>query len=358
MDTGDDSAWYTNGINPVLKGYVVHCAADGSLIWEGEFTDPYDIAVNPRDGSCWVLELNELIYLAADGTELWRGAYRSVYGSAGSIAVDPKDGSCRISDGLDGYVARLNVVDVPQAAFVAKPMAGQAPLTVTFEDWSLGTPDSCLWDFGDGATSTEENPTHSYSSPGGYTVTLTVSNRYGTDTVTCCIDCLVPQCATRTPGYWFTHPDALLAAFYALADANSNTNNSVTLLILCTDDGCAVTPEDAMAIFWEARGLRATLAQQILAAIFNNALLKPAPEGIIEAALAVLCDPYSTNDEISAAKAPLVCYNESATWLPILWYDFGSADPKVAKAMASYGLVPNCVEPADDLDRSGRLLKR
>jgi PKD repeat protein len=46
--------------------------------------------------------------------------------------------------------------------------------TLTLKDISLGNPDSYLWDFGDGTTSTEQNPTHTYSKAGSYSVTLTV----------------------------------------------------------------------------------------------------------------------------------------------------------------------------------------
>ena len=43
---------------------------------------------------------------------------------------------------------------------------------------------SYLWDFGDGSTSTEENPVHVYTSEDTYTVTLTVTNSCGTDEMT------------------------------------------------------------------------------------------------------------------------------------------------------------------------------
>lgn len=43
---------------------------------------------------------------------------------------------------------------------------------------------SYSWDFGDGNTSTDENPTHIYTAAGTYTVTLTVTNECGTDTIT------------------------------------------------------------------------------------------------------------------------------------------------------------------------------
>jgi PGF-pre-PGF domain-containing protein len=55
------------------------------------------------------------------------------------------------------------------------------PLNVQFTDTSTGTPTLWSWDFGDGAKSTDRNPTHSYSTAGTYIVTLTVSNEYETD---------------------------------------------------------------------------------------------------------------------------------------------------------------------------------
>ncbi len=42
---------------------------------------------------------------------------------------------------------------------------------------------SYLWDFGDGATSTDENPTHQYSTVGSYTVKLIATNQNGIDTI-------------------------------------------------------------------------------------------------------------------------------------------------------------------------------
>jgi PKD repeat protein len=251
--------------------------------------------------------------------------------------VNPRDGSLRVSDTGNGYVIRINVVGLPEAACEAVAEVGPAPLTVHFEDWSLGTPTSWLWTFGDGATSTEQNPTHIYTSPGVYQATLRASNSYGCDTDTCCVTVLPAQCATRTPGYWFTHPEAMRTAFEALTGDEDGT------LSLCSSGGCTVTPKDAMAIFWRARGLRATLAQHLLAALFNDALLKPAPDDIIEAGSEALCDLNSTNAQLSAALQALAAYNQSGSSLPMIGLNFGNADPSTAKEMAAEGEIPGCV---------------
>jgi PKD repeat protein len=73
---------------------------------------------------------------------------------------------------------------VPKAEFVAGPTAGPARLEVTFSDVSNYEPTSWSWDFGDGRTSTEQDPTHTYEQAGDYDVALTVSNAYGSDTQT------------------------------------------------------------------------------------------------------------------------------------------------------------------------------
>jgi len=54
---------------------------------------------------------------------------------------------------------------------------------VSFFDKSTGSPTAWKWDFGDGNTSTRRNPTHVYGKIGGYTVTLTVRNAAGSDTI-------------------------------------------------------------------------------------------------------------------------------------------------------------------------------
>ena len=51
-----------------------------------------------------------------------------------------------------------------------------------FTDQSTGDPTSWLWDFGDGQTSDERNPSHTYAAAGNWIVTLEVSNASGSDT--------------------------------------------------------------------------------------------------------------------------------------------------------------------------------
>jgi PKD repeat protein len=69
----------------------------------------------------------------------------------------------------------------PVTAFTATPLAGLTPLTVQFTDLSTGGPTAWSWSFGDGGTSTSQNPQHTYTTPGTYTVNLTATNEYGSD---------------------------------------------------------------------------------------------------------------------------------------------------------------------------------
>ena len=70
------------------------------------------------------------------------------------------------------------------AGFTANPTSGMRPLTVAFSDASSGEVTGWSWNFGDGTTSTEQNPSHIYSRPGAYTVTLSVAGPGGEDTAT------------------------------------------------------------------------------------------------------------------------------------------------------------------------------
>jgi uncharacterized protein (TIGR02145 family) len=82
------------------------------------------------------------------------------------------------------YIVVSGGGDNPIADFTATPTNGSAPLTVNFTDQSANKPASWQWDFGDGETSTQQNPTHTYNNGGTYSVTLTVTNEYGSDVKT------------------------------------------------------------------------------------------------------------------------------------------------------------------------------
>ena len=71
---------------------------------------------------------------------------------------------------------------LPGADFTASPLSGGAPLAVTFTDASTNTPTSWSWDFGDSTTSTVQNPSHTYTTGGKFTVALTATNAGGSNT--------------------------------------------------------------------------------------------------------------------------------------------------------------------------------
>jgi len=112
-----------------------------------------------------------------------------------SPCVDTGDNAHTIPDWTSRTTRTDNVTDAttvdmgfhydlppPVADFSATPLSGDPPLTVQFTDESLYAT-SWLWDFGDGNTSTEQNPIHVYSDEGAsYTVTLVATSASGSDT--------------------------------------------------------------------------------------------------------------------------------------------------------------------------------
>ena len=63
--------------------------------------------------------------------------------------------------------------------FDAKPVQGPVPLTVTFEDRSIGKITHWYWDFGDGSVSKKPRTVHEYLEAGQYSVSLTVKGPVG-----------------------------------------------------------------------------------------------------------------------------------------------------------------------------------
>ena len=97
----------------------------------------------------------------------------TAYNSAGS----------NITSALD-YITVVSDTVTPEVSFTADVTQGTVPLTVQFTDTSENSPTSWLWSFGDGSSSTLENPSHTYSESGTYSVRLTAANGAGSNTVT------------------------------------------------------------------------------------------------------------------------------------------------------------------------------
>ncbi|MBU8869269.1 MAG: S8 family serine peptidase [Gemmatimonadales bacterium] len=106
----------------------------------------------------------------------------------------------------------------PVAAFTGSPTSGQYPLDVAFNDQSTGSPTSWSWTFGDGGTSTAQNPSYIYTSAGTYTVSMTATNSVGSDV------------ETKTGYITVTAPAAPVAAF-----TGAPTSGTYPLNVVFTD---------------------------------------------------------------------------------------------------------------------------
>ncbi len=94
--------------------------------------------------------------------------------NTGGIDSEVKTGYLIVSEPLP---------EAPVANFTATLTSGSAPLTVTFTDQSTNSPTSWAWDFNNDGTvdSNLQNSTYTFTTPGTYTVNLTVFNAYGSD---------------------------------------------------------------------------------------------------------------------------------------------------------------------------------
>jgi PKD repeat protein len=107
------------------------------------------------------------------------------YNHAGSYSVtlnvSQADGDSVSATQEDYITVSVVPLEPPVADFSGKPTSGNTPLTVTFTDVSTNTPTSWNWSFGDDSleNATEQNPVHTYTSIGNYTVTLNATNAAG-----------------------------------------------------------------------------------------------------------------------------------------------------------------------------------
>lgn len=138
-----------------------------------QFTDQSDLGNYPASAYAWSF---------GDGGSSTETSPSHTYGAPGVYDV-----SLAITTELGESVSvRPAMITVnPDAEFSAAPANGAPPLDVAFKDTTVPgtmTITGWNWSFGDGASSTEQNPSHAYAVPGRYTVALQTTTAGGVDT--------------------------------------------------------------------------------------------------------------------------------------------------------------------------------
>ncbi len=121
-------------------------------------------------------------FTVVSDTEITATTPAEAAGTVDVIVTTPSGTSSAVAG--DKYTFAAAATTVPLPIFYGSPMSGTAPLTVQFTDESTGNPASWSWNFGDGNTSTLENPTNTYINNGTYSVSLTEENSLGSNTTT------------------------------------------------------------------------------------------------------------------------------------------------------------------------------
>jgi PKD repeat protein len=122
-----------------------------------------------------------------DGTSSTQQNPAKQYGAQGTYTVSLTVSRNGTSSTTSRQVVVAGVVPgtVPVvAAFDASMVAAEPGQTVSFVDRSTGTPSQWTWNFGDGAGSNAQSPSHAYGAPGQYTVTLTAAKPGSSSQVT------------------------------------------------------------------------------------------------------------------------------------------------------------------------------
>ncbi len=156
--TADFSGAPTAGLTPLLVQFTDQSAPGTSPItaWSWTFGDAgTSTAQNPSH------------------------TYASPGGYAVSLHVTTADGQ-----NAKTRTAYIQACQTPVANFAGVPTSGFAPLSVLFADSTSGNPTSWHWTFGDGGASAAQKPSHTYTVPGTYTVSLTAQNACGSNTIT------------------------------------------------------------------------------------------------------------------------------------------------------------------------------
>lgn len=147
--------------------------------------------------------VNEWAWDFGDGNNSFEQNPVHTYADTGTylvkLVVSNEDSLQYCSDSITKNIVVTAPMPDCEASFIMHPDSGvNAPNLFHFHDATQNEPDEWLWEFGDGHTSTEQNPVHQYEEGGSYEISLTVTkyNTWGED----CTDTKTVQ--METPAYF------------------------------------------------------------------------------------------------------------------------------------------------------------
>ncbi len=164
-------------------------------------------------------------YGATGTTGTWRLDNLNVQGTMTSGGATSGAGWSIDSISVSQIVCCVTAPQPPVASFTANPSSGAAPFSVYFTDTSTGgVATSWTWTFGDGNTSTAQNPANMYINPGAYTAQLIASNAGGWSTNSATIHVYSPYDWWRNSYFYGTNTASGAPDADADGTGMSNTN--------------------------------------------------------------------------------------------------------------------------------------
>jgi PKD repeat protein len=227
------------------------------------------------------------------------------YQSAGTFNV-----TLTVSNGTSSksLTKSISVLPVLNPGFNYTPSVPEAGESIQFTDTSAGNPTSWSWNFGDGATSSAQNPSHAYSSGGTYTVTLQVSNGTYTKSTSKSITVLAPITIdfTFNPSTPAVNQDVVFA---------NQTSGSVDSYLWNFGDGSTSTAKDPTHKFTSAGSFTVTLTAT------NAKGSKTKSKTLV---VSQSLNPSFTYSPSSPYAGQTVQFTDTSTGNPTSWqWDFG-----------------------------------
>ncbi len=167
-------AWYAVGVGPNFS--TLQPNANFTLDQVFSCVAPLSVQFNAGIG------YENYLWDFGDGTNSTLANPSHIYNSTGSFDVTLIVTNVTICPSTDTQTinSAVEIGLIPSVASFSTSSGLYPNNPINFTDMSTNNPTSWLWDFGDGTTSNLQNPIHSYTTPGTYTVNLTVNNCGGT----------------------------------------------------------------------------------------------------------------------------------------------------------------------------------